>query len=378
MTLRIFPASALLALLLAPTSQGYASPVIYPPATSTLKFEHNSHKKTPCLSCHAGVRRSVSTVDRNLPGESACRGCHQKITRPAQGKPSNLTGCVSCHEGLKPKAIPPRTIHPPANLRFGHRVHLDKGVACGSCHTFQKGQRALPTMKTCVACHKRKRVSGRCVVCHITRKDGRLKTHFSTGELRPVDVPAGMGHGPTFRKEHARAARQGKRTCNSCHTKTSCLKCHAGSLRPMSIHSGDYVRRHAMDARRDQPRCSSCHRSQSFCLGCHQRLGVGRETKESGFAPHTGKAFHPPGFTAAQRGPGHHAHAARRNIRACSSCHRESTCIRCHGSAKSGKAGFSPHAPGFGVSAKCRALSERNRRVCLKCHQGGDAKLDCR
>ena len=380
MTPRFSVALAFLILTQAPGPAARASAVIYPPATSTLRFDHRQHAKAPCLLCHAGVKKSVSPLDRNLPREQVCRGCHKEITRAAKARPSKGgAGCLTCHPGMKGKGIPVRTVHPPANLRFGHRVHLDKGVTCGACHTTPTvKKRALPGMKKCVGCHQKRGVSGRCVVCHITRKDGRLKTNFRAGILRPTRAPAGMEHGPGFTKDHASAARQGRRTCDSCHTQASCLKCHAGSLRPMSIHSGDYVRRHAMDARRDQPRCSSCHRSQGFCVGCHQRLGVGRETRESGFAPHTGKAFHPPGFTAVQRGPGHHAHSARRNIRACSSCHRESTCIRCHGSTSVGKGGFSPHAPGFGVSDKCRALSARNRRVCLKCHLGGDSKLECR
>ncbi len=233
-------------------------------------------------------------------------------------------------------------------------------------------------MARCRACHERRGVSNRCAACHLTGKDGRLRTSFSSGKLLPRGTLQGAAHGPLFSKDHAVVARKKKRFCDSCHRPATCLRCHAGSLRPMSIHSGDYVQRHAMDARRDQPRCSSCHRSQSFCLSCHQRLGVGRETKGSGFAPHTAQSFHPPGFSGYQRGPGHHSNSARRNIRTCSSCHGESTCLRCHGGKASGKAGFSPHAPGFGGSKKCRSLSARNRRVCLKCHQSGDSNIDCR
>jgi len=369
---------ALALLTLTPSSLAQASPAIYPPATSTLRFDHDKHKKPPCITCHPTVKKSISPLDRNLPSEAACRPCHAAITRPATGKAGAKAGCATCHP-KRQRLIPARTVHPPANLRFGHRLHLDKGVACGACHAFKEGRRPLPAMKTCVACHDKRGVSGRCVVCHLANKDGRLKTRFATGELRPVRAVPGANHGPGFGKHHARAARQLKKTCDRCHTRTSCLtSCHAGSLRPTSIHSGDYVQRHAMDARRDQPRCSSCHRSQSFCLSCHQRLGVGRETRENGFKPGAGQDFHPPGFTAMQRGPAHHAHSARRNIRTCSSCHRESTCIRCHGSAGRGKAGFSPHAPGFAASKKCSSLSARNRRVCMKCHQAGDAKIECR
>jgi len=363
--------------------------VIYPPATSALRFSHPKHGKVPCLRCHASVKTSVSTRDRNLPAEAVCRSCHADQTRAPGAAPGAgeaiagkaLAGCRTCHRGFSGKGSPERAVIPPANIRFGHRLHLERGTRCADCHrAADKGEVALPTMDRCRGCHRRKEVSDRCAVCHLTGKDGRLRTRFGQGAalLRPTGPEAGVAHGPTFSREHAAVARQKKRLCDSCHRPERCLKCHAGSMRPMSIHQGDYVRRHGVDARRGSPRCSSCHRSQSFCLSCHQRLGVGKETDASGFAPHTSQAFHPPGFVGYQRGPGHHAHSARRNIRACSSCHRESTCVRCHGTTGRGKGGFSPHAPGFRGSKKCEALSARNRRVCLKCHASGDSKIECR
>jgi len=353
------------------------SRAIYPPSSSPVRFSHRRHTKVTCVACHAGARTSVSPADRNLPAEAACRKCHAQTRSNDAVKQSKDPGCAFCHPGYKGKGSPARPIFPAANLRFNHKLHLDKGATCADCHGAAADPR-LPSMKTCRACHqKKKRASVRCVVCHKANKDGRLVTRFSSGKLRPRGTLHGATHGPLFSRKHGAVARGKKRFCDSCHQPRSCLKCHAGSLRPMSIHSGDYTHRHALDARRNQPRCASCHRSQPFCVGCHQRLGVGSETRGSGFRPHTATRFHSKAFTGVTGGAGHHSRAARRNIRTCTGCHRESTCVRCHGTRSRGRGGFSPHKKGWRGSARCRSLAARNQRACLKCHTATDRRIAC-
>lgn len=368
-----------------PATDGGATPsgvpvssVIYPPVERrTLRFSHARHRDQGCVDCHRSVKGSVSAADRNLPTEEACRRCHAQ-TR-GEGKPRDRKRCATCHVGYTGEGSPARMIYPPANLRFGHRLHLERGTGCASCHRHEGRGRSLPTMASCLACHRSSGVSDRCVVCHLAEKDGRLRTRFPSGQLRPRGSLKGDAHTQDFERRHGQLARGNRRYCESCHRPQgqSCLRCHAGSLRPMRIHSGDYVTRHAMDARRNEPRCESCHRSQTFCLGCHQRLGVGQETPGGGFRPSTGARFHPPAFVAMTVGAGHHSYSARRNIRSCSSCHRERTCIRCHGTRGLGRGGFSPHPAGFGASARCRSISARNQRVCLKCHTPDDRRIRC-
>jgi hypothetical protein len=144
---------------------------------------------------------------------------------------------------------------------------------------------------------------------------------------------------------------------------------------------------HAVAAQQNDPNCSTCHRAQSFCLGCHQRVGV---TLSGPYANFAGRGrFHPPKavWTDGARSPQHHAWEARRNLSACVSCHTEQDCTICHatraaGSSASGSgAGVSnagsPHPPGF--RTKCRSALRRNARSCLVCHHPQDAKLgQCR
>jgi len=361
------------ALLAAP-----APAVIYPRAPVALRFAHSKHAQLQCSRCHADARQSVSVADRNLPGESACRPCHRKTTRASDRvKESAAPGCKDCHAGYTGQGAPARLVYPVANLRFSHRLHVERGFDCAACHDLESKDRPLPSMGTCRSCHQRNRASVRCVVCHLAEKDGRLRTRFTSGVLKPSGSLKGDGHTALFYRQHSAVARVDRAYCESCHQQRSCLRCHSGSMRPLSIHPGDYTRLHAGDARRNQQRCASCHRSQSFCLSCHQRLGVGLETPRGGFRPSAPAAYHPAGFSSTQAGPAHHRHSARRNIMTCSSCHREQTCVRCHGTTSLGRGGFSPHGPGFRASSKCRALSGRNQRVCLKCHSVGDRHIAC-
>lgn len=358
--------------------------LLYPRARAVLRFSHaGAHSKQRCQRCHRDVERSIAASDRHVPREASCQPCHRKKTRQNELERmptgARVKACASCHQGYRGGAAPARLNLPAARLRFSHRLHHDKGVGCTTCHAVQKGRPAMPSMASCLSCHRRQRASLRCATCHLTRKDGRLRTRFGLGRLRPQGSVIGARHTPAFeRRGHASLARMHRKTCETCHRPATCLRCHAGSSKPLRIHRSDYLTHHAMDARLDQPRCSSCHRSQSFCLSCHLRSGVSSGSRAGGFKPSTGRSFHPKGFNAQTAGPGHHASAARRNVRTCTSCHSEKSCIRCHGTVSKRGGGFSPHGPGFALSAKCRSLSARSPRVCAKCHRAGDPKLRCR
>ena len=296
---------------------------------------------------------------------------------------------------------------PRPNLKFNHRLHATRGLGCALCHTAAAGQgmvtRAdLPMMASCLGCHDGKQATARCGACHLTQPDGRLQVQLATaatiaaggvGLLQPSGSLRGFdAHGPTFRRDHAQAGRDEK-YCLSCHRRNECVDCHGGVVRPPDIHPADYVSLHVVDARRNVPDCSSCHRLQTFCVGCHQRTGVSADPSggrpgvkaDNPFGTGTGvKQFHPPGWARDTGGaviatprPNSHSVQARRNIRACVSCHREESCLTCHSTDPTRGPTFSPHGPNFAATARCRFLSSRNQRACLKCHALGSAEIDC-
>jgi hypothetical protein len=99
--------------------------------------------------------------------------------------------------------------------------------------------------------------------------------------------------------------------------------------------------------------------------------------------PSIAKRFHPPYavWVQAPRTPEHHSYQAERNLRTCTACHREDTCLECHSAIPGGIGRYTnvnPHPAGFAGSRTCQALASRNARVCLKCHAPNDSAIVCK
>jgi hypothetical protein len=262
----------------------------------------------------------------------------------------------------------------PAPLKFDHAAHGKQ--KCESCHGDMRRvdlatTRQLPPMSTCLACHPAGGQVRRCADCHFAKPGGLVETRFAHGTLVPRSTGLGDDHRAGFTKDHRIEASQPGATCAACHDRSECVACHDGQVKPMEFHPGNYVLTHAVDARRGKPDCSACHRSQTFCVGCHERSGVGRRGQTDFNTADPARAFHPQGWASTLGGENRHAGEARRNIAACASCHRDDECLKCH-SAQPGAARFSPHGPGWRNSARCKALDRGNRRMCLRCHVTGD------
>jgi hypothetical protein len=356
--------------------QADPSPVVYPVSDRSLRFAHSTHSKQGCASCHEHVSRATRADDKLTPAEAVCRRCHA-IDR--SGKPGTHTkACELCHTAWNPQGFPRLTAKRAPQLKFSHRLHAKE--PCIRCHVGVEASRQpslshLPDMATCQGCHSGKRRL-RCSGCHLTDASGRLRTRLDSGVLIPRGTLRADRHGATFMTDHRMVGRD-RAYCENCHRQDQCLRCHNGGYRVRSIHGTGYTLLHGADARRNKPNCSSCHRGQSFCVSCHERSGVSEAAPKNPFRPGVGGIgagvlrFHPQGWSD-RRGRGAatnlHAAQARRNPRTCTSCHREDTCLRCHGTKPGNPARISPHGPGFAGSAKCRSLSARNTRVCHKCH----------
>jgi hypothetical protein len=350
------------------------SPVIYPAQRIPLIFSHATHQQrgVPCAACHAGATTSRSAVDNLLPTEAECRACHPidraQPERVVAGAPP--ARCAACHPGYVPGQPVQRVYLETPPLKFDHAAHVKQ--PCASCHgdlskVDLATRKHLPTMQSCLACHKDGTDERRCADCHLAKLGGLIETEYPQGTLVPKHSGMGDAHGAGFGKDHRQEAMQLGATCSACHDRSECLACHQGVARPLDFHSGDYLRVHAVEAKRGTPDCSACHRAQSFCVGCHERSGIGN--RAPGEFVGTG-AFHPPSWLAL------HPREAKRNIQSCASCHREDDCLACHSAEPTAAMRASPHPKGWRGSAKCKALDSKNRRMCLRCHVTQD-ELGC-
>jgi hypothetical protein len=370
----------------APDPDDGPSDAIYPAQRVPLRFDHAVHVTKlgqPCASCHEAATTSRASSDRLLPAPERCDGCHgtdhaDRLAVRAGAAP--LGACATCHRGWSPADgnRVARVELPAPNLRFDHAAHAARNIGCAQCHGAVERlelatRQQLPRMQGCFACHAMDGAAagdarGDCLTCHVSLPDGRMRTAFASGELRPPRWMKDAAHDADFLERHRRLAVDEPAFCATCHTEDSCADCHDGRVRPRSFHPNDYLSMHPIAARQDVPRCASCHQDQGFCLPCHQRLGV----TESG--PNVvGRRFHPDGFAARTRGPGHHAWEAERNLAACTSCHTERDCASCHASTGRQGRGLSPHPAGG--PPRCADLLRRNPRPCLVCHEPGSAEL---
>jgi hypothetical protein len=375
----------------APDPDNGPSSVIFPPQRITIRMSHKTHVKDlgqTCVDCHRAARSSEAASDDLLPAGHVCDGCHRTRhddLRAVTGMNEELARCALCHAGYDP-SVPNRVTHfamPKPNLRFDHKKHADRNIACGQCHgSVEELEVAtrdqLPRMKGCFGCHAMTGAAqggakSDCDTCHLSDAAGQMKVLFSTGELKPPRWLGNAQHTADFLQRHRAVAADNSALCASCHTERYCADCHDGRVRPRTVHPNDWISIHPIAARQNNPRCTSCHHEQSFCLGCHQRIGVAMSGPNAAIG-----RFHPPNFgSLSGRGPGHHAWEAQRNLSACVSCHTERDCAICH--AASGRGGLSvdPHPPSF--RSNCAAQLRRNGRPCLVCHEPESAELEsCR
>ncbi len=357
------------------------SPVVYPEQRLPLIFSHGKHlaRGVTCASCHPAATTSRSSVDNLIPTEAACRACHAIERSDPTKATTPVAACSGCHPGFTPGGVVARVYLTPSPLKFDHSAHVKQ--TCDSCHGDMRSvdlatAAQLPTMASCLSCHTAGQEERHCTDCHLSQIGGRMQTTFPHGTLVPRRSGLGDEHGPLFAKDHRQQASRSDATCSACHDKSECSDCHSGVIKPLDFHQGNYLLVHATEAKRGKPDCSACHRAQTFCIGCHERSGLGMRGEPAFKGLDADRQFHPPGWASQSAGSNLHAGAARRNITACASCHREEDCLTCHSAEPGSVLHASPHPAGWRGSLRCKMLDRGNRRMCLRCHVTED-ELGC-
>lgn len=376
------------------------SSVVIPEQQIPLRFFHDVHlrEEIACEDCHEDVAESVRASDRNLPSGEMCSLCHAlDEDDPKNAEPP--AACETCHLGFdgtytgddpheEPETVtyrPAPVVMPTANLKFNHKVHVDRNIPCASCHgemekiQVANSKNSLPVMGTCISCHTGEEAPDECSTCHLSGPSGRLVTEFPEGVMVPHGYYRNDGHDEDYLKDHAQVTKEEESYCASCHTPSYCVDCHNGVAKPTQIHPANWILIHPISAKKNSLECSSCHQEQSFCIDCHRRSGV---VDLDPYRDTSVLQFHPEGWVNAAGSlpmASHHMFEAQRNIRACASCHEERTCLKCHSAKTDVGYGLTrarrinPHPPNF--SERCKSMFSMNQRSCMKCHEPADPNL---
>ncbi|MDP2470390.1 MAG: cytochrome c3 family protein [Candidatus Palauibacterales bacterium] len=232
----------------------------YTPQESSLKFQHATHPKLGCQTCHGipgaegamAVQPASGQVCLVCHGNGAanhfevgvnpCETCHydpapghtpefktQHGTAAAAGLPNctqchqQESFCVDCHDG----PVNPRFQYHPANFVTRHGAEAwSEPVECAECHSREV---------FCRDCHSNQGVA----------MDGRQNGGYHDGVAN-------------WQQQHGVAARQGMDSCVSCHQQTECLACHSAKAGwRVNPHGPDFDPTRAED--RSTQACGICH-----------------------------------------------------------------------------------------------------------------------
>lgn len=353
------------------------------------------------------------TTRRAIVGQ--CLDCHKV---PGEHLAVADTACATCHLTLadagtlseaRIRAFPTPPGHrDPGFMTTGNRGHGALAKADGRA----------PVAASCAVCHAR----DFCAACHVNAPETRPIQALAP-DARSLAIKATLAAPPTHRapdfgRSHGKGVGARGQACATCHTRESCVACHAGtspaSIRALAAaapgrgagaqverkrptsHTADFAERHAPLATAAERSCATCH-VRTMCLECHRP----DPARASGFHPAAFLARHPAaayarenscadchntqqfcvschaqtGTVAGKRALGvgnyhdgrrfflfGHGQAARQGLESCVSCHVERDCTTCHASA--GGRRFNPHGPGFDPNR----LRRKNPEMCTACH----------
>ena len=137
-----------------------------------IAFSHQQHAGKmgiDCLYCHYGADKSPIA---NIPPVGTCMGCH-KIAMASSPEVQKLQGYFQRGEVIPWKEV----YRLPDHVKFNHKRHVKKGIACTTCHGPVQEMQVLsqyPSLKMgwCLDCHRDHQNDATlpsnmdCVSCH--------------------------------------------------------------------------------------------------------------------------------------------------------------------------------------------------------------------
>ena len=127
-------------------------------------------------------------ASKNGP-ELECTFCHENADKSAHATIPNISTCMGCHVAVKTESpeiqkladFSKRKEQPPwvrvyyfkreADVYFSHKPHIKAGMDCKACHgdvtaSPRVKREVNMTMSWCLDCHRERKASIDCYVCH--------------------------------------------------------------------------------------------------------------------------------------------------------------------------------------------------------------------
>lgn len=340
------------------------------PHATNLRFSHTLHTMmskaagTPaeCANCH-GAQAGRDTAWMHVVGAdpSACIQCHR---HQAPEHLASTAQCATCHKPLVQAtalsastiaAFPKPPSHSDSNWLAAHAPTTGAQASqCAVCHARQ----------SCARCHPNADLLPAIRALGADDRVASLVANRAPAYFTPASHKTdSWAHG------HGADARANPQTCASCHTQSSCLTCHLGTLgkdvigqlaeaKPgrapgvvltmaaprlpagvtlgagkvenaalllaaahdtvravvVRMHPDDFATNHATVATSGKLNCLGCHAQSTFCAQCHSGM-------QSNGLP---AAIHPPGWAT------NHKVVAASGRMNCQACHQPRDCTSCH------------------------------------------------
>jgi c(7)-type cytochrome triheme protein len=133
-----------------------------------IPYSHRTHLALglSCDSCHSNADPGEFM---GFPAASVCMLCHQQV-KPESPHIQKLAAAARDE-----KPIPwVRVYRLQPYVYFSHRVHVEAGTTCETCHGPVRERDVITTevvhnMRTCMACHAAAKARNDCAACHEER-----------------------------------------------------------------------------------------------------------------------------------------------------------------------------------------------------------------
>lgn len=136
--------------------------------TQPVPYSHKTHLGLglECKNCHKNPDPGELM---GLPATSVCMSCHQSVKKESP----HIQKLAEAAKAGKP--IPwVRVYQIPTFVFFSHKVHLQAGATCETCHGPVRERDVITkevvhNMGSCMDCHRRNKASNDCTYCHEQR-----------------------------------------------------------------------------------------------------------------------------------------------------------------------------------------------------------------